>query len=378
MTNESIRPFRVDIPEAALADLRRRLAETRLPEQETVSRLFARRAAQDDPAGLALLADQLRLAQGGGATQRLPNFITEIDGLDIHFIHVRSKHEDALPLIVTHGWPGSVVEQLKIIEPLTNPTAHGGKRIGRLPPGDPVDARLRVLRQADHDRLGPRADRARLDHADAAPGLWEVRCARWRLGRGRSPTCWACRRRPNCSASTPTCPARFRQRSTRPRSAGAPAPAGLSAEEKLIRAARLLLPARLLRLLDGLAAANARRVRGLADRPGDVPARPRRAQPGTHRAARSTAQTEGLTRDDVLDNVTLFWLTNTGVSSARLYWENKLALLQSQGRHGPGRRERLPRRALPDAAELGGAGLSEAHPLQQARQGRPLRRLGTA
>ena len=84
----------------------------------------------------------------------VPNFITEIDGLDIHFIHVRSKHENALPLIVTHGWPGSVVEQLKIIDPLTDPTAHGGSA-GRVRCRHPVDARLRVLRQADNDRLGP-------------------------------------------------------------------------------------------------------------------------------------------------------------------------------------------------------------------------------
>ena len=86
----------------------------------------------------------------------LPQFMTEIDGLDIHFIHVRSQHEDALPLIVTHGWPGSVIEQLKIIDPLTNPTAHGAQRVGRVPSGDPVAAGPRLLRQADHHRLGPR------------------------------------------------------------------------------------------------------------------------------------------------------------------------------------------------------------------------------
>ena len=84
----------------------------------------------------------------------LPNFITEIDGLDIHFIHVRSKHENALPIIVTHGWPGSIIEQLKIIDPLTDPTAHGGKRVGRLPCRDPVDAGLRVFRQADRRPAG--------------------------------------------------------------------------------------------------------------------------------------------------------------------------------------------------------------------------------
>ena len=85
----------------------------------------------------------------------VPQFMTEIDGLDIHLIHVRSKHENALPLIVTHGWPGSIIEQMKIIDPLTNPTAHGRKRIRRLRCGDSVDARLRILRQTDHDRLGP-------------------------------------------------------------------------------------------------------------------------------------------------------------------------------------------------------------------------------
>ena len=115
----------------------------------------------------------------------LPQFITEIDGLDIHFIHVRSKHENALPVIVTHGWPGSVIEQLKIIDPLVNPTAHGGKRIGRFPCGDSVDAGLRILRQADRDRLGPRAHRTCLGGADEAPRVHAIRGARRRLGRGR-------------------------------------------------------------------------------------------------------------------------------------------------------------------------------------------------
>ena len=123
----SIRPFRVDIRESALADLRRRLAEVRLPEQETVA---------DHSQGVPLKTVQqlLRYWRSGydwrnveARLNAVPNFITEIDGLDIHFIHVRSKHEDALPLIVTHGWPGSIAEQMKIIDPLTNPTAHGGK-----------------------------------------------------------------------------------------------------------------------------------------------------------------------------------------------------------------------------------------------------------
>ena len=121
----AIRPFQVGFPEAELVELRRRINATRWPERETVS---------DDSQG-APLAMMQELARYWGTDydwracetklNALPNFITEIDGLDIHFIHVRSKHEDALPLIVTHGWPGSIIEQLKIIEPLTNPTAHG-------------------------------------------------------------------------------------------------------------------------------------------------------------------------------------------------------------------------------------------------------------
>ena len=119
----AVRPFRVNVPEAELTDLRRRLAQTRLPEKETVT---------DYSQGVPLKTVQqvLRHWQTNydwrkveARLNAVPNFITEIDGLDIHFIHVRSKHENALPLIVTHGWPGSIIEQLKIIEPLTNPTA---------------------------------------------------------------------------------------------------------------------------------------------------------------------------------------------------------------------------------------------------------------
>ena len=123
--DDAIRPFRINVPEEALIDLRRRLAATRWPDQETVT---------DDSQGVPLATMQ-ELARHWATDydwrkvearlNALPQFITEIDGLDIHFIHVRSKHENALPLIVTHGWPGSVIEQLKIVDPLTNPTAHG-------------------------------------------------------------------------------------------------------------------------------------------------------------------------------------------------------------------------------------------------------------
>src|SRR5271167_4625507 len=122
---DAIRPFRINIPDEQLVDLRRRIAATRWPDKETVT---------DDSQGVQL-ATIKKLARYWATDydwrktetklNALPNFMTEIDGLDIHFIHVRSKHENALPLIVTHGWPGSIIEQLKIIDPLTNPTAHG-------------------------------------------------------------------------------------------------------------------------------------------------------------------------------------------------------------------------------------------------------------
>ena len=124
-TASDIRPFQVDIPDEALEDLRRRIAATKWPEKETVAD-----ESQGVPLAmiqkLARMGDRIRLAQCEARLNVLPQFITEIDGLDIHFIHVRSRHEDALPLVVNHGWPGSIIEQLKIIDPLTDPTAHGG------------------------------------------------------------------------------------------------------------------------------------------------------------------------------------------------------------------------------------------------------------
>ena len=151
----AIRPFSFRAPEPALAEMRRRINATIWPEQETVA----------DASQGVQLATMQKLARYWATDHdwrkvearinALPNFITEIDGLDIHFIHVRSKHENALPMIVTHGWPGSIIEQMKIIDPLTNPDGAWRERSGCLPPRDPVDAGLRVLRQADGARLGP-------------------------------------------------------------------------------------------------------------------------------------------------------------------------------------------------------------------------------
>ena len=126
MTDLEVRPFRIEVPEEDLLDLRRRIADTQWPEKETVA---------DESQGVPLAtiqelarywATDYHWRKCEAKLNALPQFITEIDGLDIHFIHVRSNHENALPLIVTHGWPGSIIEQLKIIGPLTDPSAHGG------------------------------------------------------------------------------------------------------------------------------------------------------------------------------------------------------------------------------------------------------------
>jgi len=151
--DNTIRPFQVGFPEADLTELRRRINATRWPDRETVT---------DDSQGVRLAMMQDLASYWGtkhdwrtceARLNDLPNFMTEIDGLDIHFIHARSQHEDALPLIVTHGWPGSVIEQLKIIGPLTNPAAHGA-----------------AAADAFH-LVGPAADRARVGGADEAPGV---------------------------------------------------------------------------------------------------------------------------------------------------------------------------------------------------------------
>ena len=180
--DSGIRPFRVTFADADLAELRRRIAATRWPEKETVSD-----HSQGIP--LAMIRELARYwatdydwRKAEAKLNAVPQFITNLDGLDIHFIHVRSKHENALPLIVTHGWPGSIIEQLKIIDPLVNPDGVRRQRVGRIRCGDPVDARVRLLRQADDDRVGPRTHGAGLGPADDASGLHPLCRPGWGLG----------------------------------------------------------------------------------------------------------------------------------------------------------------------------------------------------
>jgi pimeloyl-ACP methyl ester carboxylesterase len=330
MTNEAIRPFHVHYPEADLADLRRRLAATRLPEKETVADF-----SQGVP--LKTIEQVLRHWQTDydwrkveARLNAVPNFLTEIDGLDIHFIHVRTKHETALPLIVTHGWPGSVVEQLKIIEPLTNPTAYGGSAsdafdvvIPSMPgygfSGKPVTTgwgpeRIARAWTTLMGRLG-------YTRFVAQGGDWGAVVTEM----------MGVQARPGLLGIHTNMPGAIPAEINGPAFAGAPAPAGLSAEEKSTYDQLVFFYKHVYYAF--LMATRPQTLTGLADSPIalatfllDHDAR------SLELIARAfDGKTEGLTPDDVLDNVTLFWLTNTGVSSARLYWENKLAFFTPKG-----------------------------------------------
>ncbi|WP_404290243.1 epoxide hydrolase family protein [Microvirga sp. RSM25] len=322
---DAIRPFRADIPEADLVDLRRRIAATRWPERETVA---------DDTQGVQLATIQ-KLAQYW-ATEHdwrkveaklnaYPQFMTEIDGLDIHFIHVRSKHENALPLIVTHGWPGSIIEQLKIIEPLTNPTAHGGRPedafhvvIPSMPgygfSGKPTTAGWDPVRIARAwivlmKRLGYTGYVAQGgDWGALIVDLMAVEAPSELLGIHT-----------NMAGTVPADVGNALQ-------VGGPPPAGLAGEEKSAWDQLDFFFKRDVAYAQEMGT-RPQTLYGIADSPIGLAAWILDHDIRSYEliARVFDGQAEGLTRDDILDNITLYWLTNTAVSSARLYWENKLA-----------------------------------------------------
>ena len=317
---DAIRPFQVHFPDEALADLKRRIAATRWPERETVT---------DTSQGVQLTTMQI-LARYWATNydwrrvearlNALPQFTTNIDGLDIHFIHVRSKHANALPVIVTHGWPGSIIEQLKIVDPLVNPTAHGGKA------SDAFDV---VIPSMPGYGFSGKPTTTGWDQARIARA-WAVLMKR--LGYTRYVAqggdwgaiindLFATQGHPELIGLHTNLPSAIPPEINKAAAAGSPTPSGLSAEEK--RAYETLAFTYKNLGTQFFMGWHPQTLYGIADSPVGVAAwMLDHDQPSLQLIARAfDGEPTGLTRDDVLDNATLFWLTNTTVSAARLYWE---------------------------------------------------------
>ena len=317
----SIRPFRINVPEQTLVDLRRRIAATRWPDPETV-------ADASQGVQIATMRELAHYWQTDydwrkveAKLNALPQFLTNIDGLEIHFIHVRSKHKNALPIIITHGWPGSIIEQLKVIAPLTDPTTYGGKA---------EDAFDVVIPSIPGYGFSGKPTTTGWDPTHIAKA-WIVLMKRlgynkfvaqggdW--GNAISET-MALMAPPELLAIHTNMAASVPAEIGKALSAGGPAPSGLSADEKNAYAQLDFFYKK------GLGYANEMALRpqslyGIEDSPiglaGWILDHDARSYELIARVF--AGKSEGLTRDDILDNITLYWVTNTAISSARLYWE---------------------------------------------------------
>jgi len=319
----AIRPFQVNVvPEAELTDLRRRINATRWPERETVADASQGVQLATTQALARYWANDYDWRKCETKLTALPHFITEIDGLDIHFIHVRSKHENALPLIVTHGWPGSIVEQMKIIDPLTNPTAHGGNASDAFHLVVPSIPGYGYSGRPSTTGWGPAhiaqawtvlMKRLGYEKFLAQGGDWGAIITEI-LGAQAPPELMGIHTNMANVIPNEIDKAAF---------SGAPAPARLSADEKLAYERLSFVYAKGIGYGFQLGL-RPQTMYGIADSPVGLAAYflDHDARSYELIARVFDGQSEGLTRDDVLDNVTITWLTNTGVSGGRLYWEN--------------------------------------------------------
>jgi pimeloyl-ACP methyl ester carboxylesterase len=335
-TASAIRPFHVHVPDEALAEMRRRIVATVWPERETVP---------DSSQGVPL-ATMKELARYWATDydwrtceaklNALPQFVTEIDGLDIHFLHVRSRHEDALPLVVNHGWPGSIIEQLKIIDPLVNPTAYGASASDAFHVVIPSMPGYGFSGKPTSPGWGP-------EHMGRAWAELMQRLGYTRyVAQGGD---WGAFVVDQMGLQAPAgllavhtnMPATVPADVDRALLAGGPPPAGLSAEERrayeqLVRTFQQVEYAKYM-------AARPQTLYGIADSPVGLAAwlldhNDADGQPAAAVAAaldRRASATGELTRDEILDNITLYWLTNTGISASRLYWEYKGGFFNAKG-----------------------------------------------
>jgi pimeloyl-ACP methyl ester carboxylesterase len=332
----AIRAFRFRATDEALADMRRRIAATQWPEKETVADSSQGVPLATMKALASYWATDYNWRKAEAELAKYPQFITEIDGLDIHFIHVRSRHGNALPLVISHGWPGSILEQIKLIEPLTDPTRYGGKAEDAFHVVIPSMPGYGFSAKPTGTGWGPER------MARAWASLME------RLGYGRYVAQggdWGAfvvdqmglQAPPGLLAVHTNMPATVPAEVDKALLAGAAPPPGLSAEEKrayeqLVRTFKQVDYARLM-------GSRPQTLYGIADSPVGLAAwlldhNDADGQPAAAVATaldRTSSPTGELTRDEILDNITLYWLTNTGVSASRLYWEYKGGFFNAKG-----------------------------------------------